>query len=159
MLSGLTLGSKKDLEKQFREEKARKREEKKLAKKQKKVGVVLVSGGCVWQRCMLVQHGPLLTLNCCMLSQESKKSKKHSSKDKRRKHGASSGERDSGLVTAVGNRLSHAYSSTYHTTAHTVCTARRAGQPRVHSRHDTPLPFYSPSPSSHTHPTTHTHPL
>lgn len=42
MLSGLTFGSKKDLEKQFREEaeleKAKKREEKKQKRKEKKVG-------------------------------------------------------------------------------------------------------------------------
>ena len=41
MLAGLTFGSKKELEKQFREEaeleKAKKREERKLSKKQKKV--------------------------------------------------------------------------------------------------------------------------
>jgi hypothetical protein len=45
MLSGLTFGSKKELEKQFREEseleKAKKREEKKQRRKEKKVGVVL----------------------------------------------------------------------------------------------------------------------
>jgi hypothetical protein len=48
MLSGLTFGSKKDLEKQFREEaeldKAKKREDKKQQRKQKKVR--LQAGTC-----------------------------------------------------------------------------------------------------------------
>jgi len=55
MLSGLTFGSKKELEKQFREEaereKAKKREEKKLSKKQNKVSEV---------------HPPLAPCICCM---------------------------------------------------------------------------------------------
>lgn len=60
MLSGLTFGNKKDLEKQFKEqaeiEKAKKREEKRLSKKQKKVGrggaEVPAAGGMLAVQCM-----------------------------------------------------------------------------------------------------------
>lgn len=65
MLSGLTFGSKKDLEKQFREEaeleKAKKREEKKQKRKEKKVSAH-TQPGAACSSCMSV-----LTWACCWL--------------------------------------------------------------------------------------------
>lgn len=119
MLSGLTFGSKKELEKQFREEaereKARKREEKKLSKKQKKVSEP-------------PSPSPMQLLHACAddnnLLQESKKNKKDKHKKDRRKDrdGSSSGTvHPRAVACLLGSSSISDKRASRHTVAWTQC--------------------------------------